>query len=303
MKKLYTVAFFMFMLCSVEVAAQIDVPKSQYVFNNLVINPAYAGSREVLNFTSFTRMQWVGVEGAPVTMQLIGDIGFPSKRIGVGINLAYDQTGVHSDYLASGSFSYKIPIGKDWSLSAGLNIGARYFQSDYDDVLLPVNDPAFNTGTVSVIKPVVGAGLFLQGKSAFAGFSLPKLQDVVVSDVYGVTAYRPVVYIQGGYQFDLRPWFSIVPSALIRVSDTDPMVVDLNLIGVYNNVIWMGVSYQYDQTLGVLTQLQLSKQLRLGYAYETQMGSDINLRSNTHEIVLNLSMNFSKHKEVSPRYF
>ena len=108
-------------ILSTGVMAQQDAQYTQYMYNTLRVNPAYAGSRGQLSFAGLYRSQWVGLDGAPETFTLNLHSPIQNSRLGYGISIVNDNIGdgvVQETYLDA-VISYTIDVSMDAKLSFG----------------------------------------------------------------------------------------------------------------------------------------------------------------------------------------
>src|SRR5260221_247386 len=166
---------FFLLLCSVMLQAQQRPIQSLYMFDPLLINPAYAGNQVQLSATAIYRNQWVNLDGAPKTFTATAHSGFKKRRLGLGFILSNDQIGIHNDVGFYGVYSYKIPISRKGTLSFGLQGGFNNLRSDYNKLTLKTaGDPSLG-GVVTKMNPNVGAGVYFRQDNFYARFSVPFL--------------------------------------------------------------------------------------------------------------------------------
>ena len=195
--------------------AQQQAMFSQYMYNGLAINPAYAGSQESLSMTALMRQQWVGIEGAPSTQTITGHMPFEKKRIGVGLMVIHDRFGVTDQTGVYGSYAYKIPMPKG-QLALGIQGGFTHYNSTYSEVSL--TDQTFASADESGFHPNAGFGVYYTTDKFYAGFSIPQLVqsklDRANEDFDGII--RRHYFIHSGYVFDLNQDFKLKPNVLLK---------------------------------------------------------------------------------------
>jgi len=304
MQKTLTTLFFILALTASSYGQQ-EAQYTQYMFNRLAINPAYAGSHESLSITSLYRNQWAGLEGAPETMTFSAHTPLRNERLGMGILLVNDKVGIHEKLTVSSTFSYSIPISDKERFSFGLQAGFVNQRSQYSDVSTGntlSNDPSFMSGDFSSISPEFGVGFFYQTDKFYAGISAPKLTATNTSNE--VQESNQHFFLNSGYVFEMNDMIKIHPSMLVKMVSNAPVGYDVNATVIFNDVLWTGVSYRSESTFSFLAQIQATPQLRFGYAYDSAPFRNFSQAvGGTHEIMLNYRFSFFKSKVITPRYF
>jgi type IX secretion system PorP/SprF family membrane protein len=290
--------------------AQQRMMQSLYMFDPLLINPAYAGTQVQLSATAIYRNQWVNFPGAPKSFTTTMHSGFMKSRVGVGIIAGRDEIGIHAENSLYLAYSYKIPISKysKTNFSFGVQGGFNDLKSDYGklDPKSP-NDPFFGKVDRNMSWNF-GAGVFLRGEKFYAGLSVPYgLNNKVVNlqDIQSVAQQNRYYYLTGGYIYTASPILKFIPSTLIRFQEQAPMSVDVNLLTVLYNAVGLGISYRNIDAVVGLFELQINENFHVGYAYDFTT-SDIGKVSNgTHEIMINYRVKIAKlHKGLEcPTYW
>jgi len=294
-------------LASLNALGQQRPIQSLYMFDPLLINPAYAGTQVQLSATAIYRNQWVNLEGAPKTFTTTIHSGFLKSKMGLGLILGSDQIGVHSDVNVYGVYSYKIQLNRDLYLSMGIQGGFNYLESDYNKLTLKNQGDPNLSGTTSKFNPNVGAGLFLRHKRFYVGFSSPYMIENKVVDLGTntvVTQHR-YYYVHAGTSRNLGPNVMFVPSALLRIQDSAPFSFDINGTFVFYRTVSLGVSYRLNDGIVGLFELQVTDSFHVGYAYDFTT-SDLNLVSlGSHELMINYRIKIPKiHKGLEcPAYW
>jgi type IX secretion system PorP/SprF family membrane protein len=272
--------------------------QSLYMFDPLLINPAFAGTQVQLSGTSIYRNQWVNFPGAPKTFTFTAHSGFKQNRVGLGIIAGKDQIGIHNESSLYFAYSYKLPLSrfdKSTSLSFGVQGGFNALQSDYT---LTISREEDRFGVYRSLNPNFGAGLFFKNKKYYAGFSVPYILNselLTVNSAFQSSARRyRYYYISGGFTQKLSNTVKLVPSTLIRIQDKAPLSFDLTLITVLYDAVGIGVSYRLKDSVIGLFELQLNENFHVGYAYDLT-SSDIRQYSNgTHEIMINYRIKITR---------
>ena len=282
----------------VPAAAQFEASYSQYMFNGLAINPAYAGSHQSLSMSIISRFQSPGVEGTPNTQTLTAHSGIKGKKIGLGLMVITDKIGVTRQTGFYGSFAYKVKFKKA-TLSFGLQGGATSVRSDFSQLLIKQPGDPLVSGDIKEIQPNIGSGVYFYSDKYYLGLSMPQMLDEVNDNI---TQMKPII-LTGGYVFKLTESLKLKPNLLVRLVDQQLVEINYNMNLLIHEILWLGVSYRPTSSVSGLLELQLTNQLRLGYAYDATLGDFSRADSGSHEIMLNYQLRFTKKKVVNPRYF
>lgn len=305
--------FFVLLFCFIGsgLLAQQQATYSQYMFNGLAINPAYAGSQEALSMTALGRFQNLGLPGAPTTQTFTAHSPLLNQRVGLGLLVIHDQLSVINQTGVHFSYAYRVPIKKDIStLSFGVQGGMSMYRAEYSQLDLynnPTNgaiDPAFSQD-VRESRPNVGAGVYYETRLGYLGLSVPSmLNNVFERGQDYETVYQSVPFmLTGGYVFTLNRLLKIKPNFLFKVVDEKPVEFDLNASVLYDEALWLGVSYKSSKQIVWLTQAKINDQLQFGYSYTISAGPIRTAELGSHEIMVNYRFWFNKRGVVSPRYF
>jgi type IX secretion system PorP/SprF family membrane protein len=282
--------------------------QSLYMFDPLLVNPAYAGTQTQLSATAIFRNQWVNLEGSPQTFTATAHSGFRQNKVGLGVIMGKDVIGIHDDLSFYGVYAYKIKLDKTTSLSMGLQGGFNNFKSDYNKLVLKNPGDPNLSGTTQKFLPNVGAGLYLRHKSYYVGLSVPYLINnklVYYNETESLSKQHRYYYLMGGLSYQITPVIQLVPSTLIRLQEKAPLSFDVNLTTVLYRTVGLGVSYRLGNGAVGLFELQLNENFHVGYAYDFTT-TDLNQFSNgTHEIMVNYRIKFWRiHKGLEcPSYW
>lgn len=305
-KRLFTIISLLILVVGCGYAQQRPL-QSLYMFDPLLVNPAYAGTQVQLSATAIYRNQWVNLEGAPKTFTATLHSGFLKSKMGLGIILGSDQIGVHSETSAYGVYSYKLQLNRNAYLTMGIQGGFNYLESDYNKLNLKnLGDPNL-TGATSKFSPNVGAGVYLRTPKFFVGLSAPYLIENKVADLASnavVTQHR-YYYVHAGTSKSIGPNVLFVPSALFRLQESAPMSFDINGTFVFYRSVGLGASYRLNEGMVALFELQVTDSFHVGYAYDFTT-SDLNKVSlGSHEIMVNYRWKIAKiHKGLEcPTYW
>lgn len=281
---------------------------TQYMFNGLVLNPAYSGSHESMTFTATSRSQWTGIKGAPQTE--VFSIHAPVKfsRSAAGAVATHDQVGVTQQYMLYGTYAYRIPLSKKTKLSLGGQAGVTYYQANYSDLNIVSRDNtpdlAF-AGTDSRALPNLGIGAYYYSKKMYVGLSLPTLINNRWSrlDPQLKSRQERHYFLTAGRVFDLNKKLQLKPNILLKWVENGPFQYDINANLLIQKTVWIGVSYRMKDSVDGLLEWNVTDQLSIGYSFGYPTSALSSYQSGTHEFVLNYRLKQGRHVVLSPRYF
>lgn len=301
------------------VRAQQDKMFSQYMFNMMALNPAYAGSREVLSMAALYRNQWTGVQGAPQTATFTMDMPLNRERIGVGLQLYSDRVGVFEETGAFASYAFRIKTGTRSTLALGLQGGASNYQANLAEVQLGPGsgtspDPNF-ASNISKVLPNFGTGLYLSNDRSYLSLSVPRLIKNRLSE-YNVGNVRSTqvrqAYLAAGFVVDISPLVKMKPSLLLKYAEGSNLGFDGNVNFWFVDRIALGASVRRNQfstwstaktdALVGLVEVQLTDQFRFGYAYDRTMNKFRQMAPSSHEFMIRYELGVGKHRIMSTRY-
>lgn len=284
---------------------------TQYMFNTISINPAYAGSRETLSVVGLHRSQWVGLEGGPETQTLSVHTPLRNEKMGVGISFINDKLGYENFSYLYADYSYTINTGKTTKLAFGMKAGVTHYTLDETLLNDPsvVDDPFFDDVS-NRWSPNVGAGLFLHDARWYVGLSAPRILNIDYNKGHNgtidyVALERISYYFTGGYVFNLNETTKLKPSVLLKATNGAPLSFDVSANFLFNEKFWIGGAYRINEqaaAIGGIADFQISRQLRIGYAYEYPISDLSAYTSGTHEVLLMFEV-FKSKRIKSPRYF
>jgi len=333
---------FSILLISFQAYSQQDPMLTQYMFNTLSYNPAYAGSREHMSINMLYRDQWLGFnedKGKPVTQIISLHTPVRGDRVGFGLTASRDVIGVTTQLGFHAQYAYRIPMGKG-NLALGLQGGVNNWQADFSDLdLQNMTDPAFsgddNMGR-NLWLPNFGAGLYFSTPSLYFGFSVPHILDSDLrrenidpdSDNLFARQYRHY-YAMGGIVIKMSETVHFKPSFLIknvglfgefRENETEstggvsaPTEFDIDASLLFNETLWLGVSFRsafegfndvssYD-SVDVWMSIQMRNGLRFGVAYDYPLTEIRNVSSGSVEAMIGFELDYDRDKIATPRYF
>ncbi|HZY80305.1 MAG TPA: type IX secretion system membrane protein PorP/SprF [Cyclobacteriaceae bacterium] len=274
---------------------------TQYMFNNLAINPAYAGADQYTSITVVARDQWSNIENAPSTQSFAAHT-LVAKRVGLGLSVVHDEIGVHKNTNAVASYAYHLRAGKRSFVSMGIQAGVRNFRSDYPSLAGSSNDPLL-ANYIKDTRLSLGAGIYFRSPKLDVGVSFPGLlsRKFQINDTTVVNFRNADVLGYLRYRFRLGPSFVLQPSALLKYFPGLPPSFDTNWMIIYKEVISTGVSYRDNESFDLVLKLQLTTRLEAGYSYDYPIGDGTILNSGSHELMLHYVFRKNNRNMVSPR--
>lgn len=290
-----------------QVNAQQDPMFSQYMFNMLSVNPAYAGSADLLSVNAIYRDQWVNFDGAPRTQTITAHSPLRKETISVGGSIINDahgpirQTGVYGDV------SYRIFFDRS-KLAFGLKGGINFFQANLLD-LSPVeaDDPAFQQNISNRTLPNFGAGVMWYSQTSYVGLSVPKiltnkLIDGTLPD-FSNNAEKQHFFLVAGTVLEVNNYINFKPAGTLRVVNGAPPSFDLTANFMFYEKFWVGAMYRFQESVGMLLQYEINNKMRIGYAYDYSTTDIGNYSSGSHEIMLGIDFGKNAGADISPRFF
>ncbi|HTH83559.1 MAG TPA: type IX secretion system membrane protein PorP/SprF [Mucilaginibacter sp.] len=298
--------------------AQQDAQFSQYIFNGLYINPAYAGYKSDLNINSFYRSQWTGMTGAPTTVSLAADESFAHDNVGLGILFQHDQIGAQSNVAMYTNYAYRLQIGEDEDSRLAFGVGLGFIQSGIDgNKLNPVQagDDYIPNGTHSFLSADARLGFLYTNNSYFIGASVDNLLPQYMHssqtlDALGVPVPKPHEYFTMGALFDVNDETKFKPSILIKDTPTAPTSMDINAFMLMNDKLWLGATYRTAISLYNKPNLQKdlptasaavaiveffpTETLRIGYAFDYSLNKIGTYGYGSHELSIGILLKNSK---------
>ena len=295
---------------SSSVKAQQDAQYTQYMYNTLSINPAYAGSREVLSAVLLHRSQWVGVDGAPTTQTLSAHTPITKNLMGIGLNITNDAIGPSRQTYIDASYSYGIEVGRESQLNFGIKAGAHLLDVDYSKLdIFDSTDPNFQSNVDNKFSPQFGLGALLFAENYYVGLSVPNVLETKHFDQSNnsnsntVAKERISYYFTGGYVFDLSSDLKLKPTLLTKMIEGAPLQVDVSANFLLYEKLTLGAAYRWDAALSGLVAFQFTDAWMLGFAYDTDTTKYTNYNDGSFEVFLRFELFKKYNKMLTPRFF
>lgn len=314
-KKLFLPLLFFVIITMQSINAQQDAQYTQYMYNTLSVNPAYAGSRGQFSAAALYRSQWVGLAGAPETFTLNLHSPIRNSNLGYGVSVVQDDIGdgVVSETYLDAVISYTVDVSLDGKLSFGLKAGGNILNLDFNGLRNFDVEPVSLTNIENKFSPNVGLGIYYHTSKFYAGLSAPNLlqtehfdnSQAAANSVQFLSKERINFYLITGYVFDLGGNFKFKPAVLTKVVGGAPLQIDLSTSFLFNDKFSFGAAYRWDAAVSALAGFQITDQLMLGLAYDretTELGGT-QFNNGSFEIFLRYELVKSFQKLVSPRFF
>ncbi|MDH7447835.1 PorP/SprF family type IX secretion system membrane protein [Aquimarina sp. 2201CG14-23] len=315
MKKTYLLSIILFSVSMLGIYAQQDAQYTQYMYNTISVNPAYAGSRNAISITGLYRNQWIGIDGAPVTQTL--NIHSPigaSEKVGLGLSLVNDKIGPTQETYIDIDFSYTINTSDDGKLSFGVKAGGHLLDVDFNRLnQYATSDILLDTNIDNKFSPNVGIGAYYYTSKFYAGISAPNLlktkhfnessNDNTASSFLAVE--RINYYMILGYVFDINEYLKLKPAVLSKVVSGSPLQVDVSANFLLYDKLTLGLAYRWSAALSGLVGFQVSDSMMLGFAYdwETTALGNTEFNSGSYEFFLRYEIFKKKERVLYPRFF
>lgn len=292
--------------------AQQDAQYTQYMYNTLSVNPAYAGSRDVFSFLGLYRSQWVGLEGAPrtFTASMHSPVG---ERVGLGLNVTNDEIFIAKETYIDIDFSYTLNVDERKWLALGLKGGAH---------LLDINSNRLNTGPFNPgdgesqinvdnkFSPQVGLGAYYYTDKFYLGLSAPNILETTHFDESSNTNQSAATakekinyYLITGYTFDLNSDLKLKPAVLFKMVQGAPLQADLSANFLIKEKLTLGAAYRWSAAFSGMVGFQVSDQLMVGLAYDRETTELQQYNDGSFEVFLRFELFNSRERMISPRFF
>ena len=287
----FVFAILLFAATAMTGVAQQDVLTGQYLFNGMIINPAYAGTGPSWETMALQRLQWVEFDGSPSTgiLSAHGPVG--NKSLGAGASLSLDAIGITSTMELSGHAAYHVELKKG-HLDLGLRGGMIQYRARLSEaVVVDPSDPVYQGTQLSSWVPRFGFGAMYRSDLWFLGVSAPMLfvpSQGLEADISPY--YKNHLYVQAGMNVRPNKWLTLSPSVLHRSTPDVPSVLDLNLLATMSDAYTVGLGFRPGNSITMLTQCRINSQFRIGYARDFATTDIRSYAGGTHEIVLGWDM-------------
>ena len=284
--------------------AQQDAQFTQYMYNTININPAYAGSRGALSIFALHRTQWVGLDGAPVTNAASVNTPLNQSNLGLGVSIINDKIGPTTENTIAADLSYTVPTSETFKLSFGIKATANIFNLDVNR-LNPVDDDPSLRDFNNKFTPNFGAGVYLHSDKAYIGFSVPNFIESNRYDDNEVAIFKEKInyYLIAGYVFDLNTSVKFKPALLTKIVEGAPLQADVSGNFMFNDKFVVGLAYRWSAAISAMVGFQVTDGMYIGYGYDHETTRLNNYNSGSHEIFLRYEIFKNNDKIITPRFF
>ncbi len=295
---------FVLVLTSMFNYAQQDAQFTQYMYNTITINPAYAGSRGALSIFALHRTQWVGLDGAPVTNTFSMNTPINESNLGLGISIVNDKIGPTQENTISADISYSIPTSDSFKLSFGMKATANLFSLDVNKLNPVDNDPSLHDFN-NKFTPNIGAGIYLHSDKAYLGFSVPNFIETNRYNDNEVAIFKEKInyYLIGGYVFTISNDIQFKPAGLLKIVQGAPIQADISGNFMFMEKLTVGVAYRWNAAMSGMVGFQISEGLHIGYGYDLETTHLDKYNLGSHEVFLRYDLFKNNTRMTTPRFF
>ncbi|MDO6518814.1 PorP/SprF family type IX secretion system membrane protein [Zobellia uliginosa] len=288
--------------------AQQDSQYTQYMYNTVSVNPAYAGSRGHVSTALLHRSQWVGLDGAPTTQtfNLHSPIGY--RGVGLGLSIVNDKIGPTSETYFDIDFSYTVYTSTEGRLSFGLKGSGHLLDVRFSELNQYTSDASLQNDIENKFSPNIGAGVYFHNERFYAGLSVPRiLQTLHFKDGPDPSTAKEQMnfYLITGYVWDLNDNVKFKPALLTKLVTGAPLQVDVSANFMFSEKFILGAAYRWDAAVSAMVGFNISKKFLIGLAYDrevTELGAAI-YNSGSFEAILRYDFISTKGNLKSPRFF
>ncbi len=294
---------------SIGIHAQQDAQYTQYMYNTVSVNPAYAGSRGHLSIAALYRNQWLGLDGAPETQTLNIHTPMGYRGVGLGLSVVNDKIGPTSETYFDVDFSYTIQTSFEGKLSFGLKASAHMLDIRYSELDEFEVDPQLQSqqDIQNKFSPNIGAGVYYHTERFYAGLSAPRILETTHFDESSISTAKEQInlYLITGYVWDINPFLKFKPTLLTKGVQGAPLQVDVSANFMFNEKFVGGLAYRWDAAFSGLVGFRLSDEMFIGLAYDretTDLGA-ATFNDGSFEVIFRYDFIRNIGNLKSPRFF
>lgn len=302
---------FIVLIVSMPTFGQQDSQFTQYMYNPININPAYAGSRDVLTVFGLHRNQWVGLDGAPVTNTFALHTPLNYKNLGMGLSVINDRIGPSDENTVSLDISYTVSTSDRYKLAFGLKATGHFLDVDFSKLNIYNQGDVLGQGNIdNRFSPNIGAGVYFYSDNSYFGLSVPNFLETQhfakgrsSSSQNSVASERMHYYFMMGRVFDLSPTIAFKPALLSKIVEGAPLTADVSANFLFNQNFTLGAAYRWNAAASMLAGLQVNSNWFIGYSYDMDTTRLTNQNSGSHEIFLRYEFSKRSNRVINPRFF
>ena len=284
---------------------------TQFMDNNYVLNPAFAGMEDYYQVRTSIRNQWTGINGAPSTT-ILSMYGQQEENVGLGGVIFNDQLFQTSRTGGSVSYAYHLSVSNKIKLSLALSGGFTQLKIDKNGLnVANPNDPLTQGDVIVETVPDATFGFNFYAKDWYLGVAIPQLlnnnlnllddnlANTLSSEQSGTLSRH--LYVMGAYLFNCKKWakkWSIEPSFLLKSVSPAPAQLDFALKAIYDNKIWFGANYRSTGDIGALFGYSIKDRYIIGYSYDILNSELADASSGTHEFMLAIKLKTTTPKVI-----
>ncbi|MFZ4105572.1 PorP/SprF family type IX secretion system membrane protein [Flavobacterium sp.] len=284
--------------------SQQDAQYTQYMYNTINVNPAYAGSRGVMSVFGLHRTQWVGLDGAPVTNAISINTPIKNTNLGVGFSLVNDRIGPIDENNISADLSYTIITSETYKLSFGVKGSGDLFS--FDPTKLNIYNPDNSLQSYSnKFSPNIGAGAYFHSDNSYFGLSIPSFFETkrYSDNDYAIYKEKMNFYLIGGHVFDLSSNIKFKPAFLGKMVQGAPLQLDVSANFLFNDKFVLGAAWRWSSAGSLMAGFQVNDGLYIGYGYDLDTTKLAHYNSGSHEIFLRFELFNRQNRILAPRFF
>ncbi|HOY31886.1 MAG TPA: type IX secretion system membrane protein PorP/SprF [Bacteroidales bacterium] len=306
------ISLFLFKGINTTVKAQFDAMFTQYMFNEMFINPAYTGYKEGLSVTALHRQQWVDFDGRPITTTVSIHSPVYQESMGLGLSYLNEKIGVLNRNLLYASYAYRAKVSEKGRLCFGIMGGIHVQNEKLGELAInDPDDPHFTANTKNIVTPNFGFGMLYHTDKFYVGLSIPRLiDDNVTMGSYGkvikTIKFRPKMfhyYLTVGNAFVINEAFTLKPQLMLKAVINAPIEFDINLNALIKQRLWIGASYRSGADISGIIGVYVIPQLLVSYSYDYSLSKINKVSSGSHEVALSYLFYYKNHRIANPRYF
>lgn len=299
------------------VFGQQDVQYTQFMFNKIAFNPAYAGSHKVPCFSGIYRTQWVNLEGAPVSQNVSFHTPLFGSRVGFGVNVYHDKIGPTNTWNYSMMYAYRIKVGEG-NLSFGVQGQIRDYRVNWRDIsAVHSADALYGTSQNSKLIPNFGLGVYYGHEKYFVGISMPRLLNGDLTFQYDGTIQNSDfsresrhAYFMGGLILPVSEAVKLKPAVMVKYANNTPLDIDLHAGVIFYDKLNVGATYRLGgfqgnagESIDFVLQMIFTDRLKVGVAYDFTLSDIRSYQSGTYELMVEYCLVSKQRGSTNPRFF